>query len=106
MTRLGLIVMAGVIAGCALVGLAHAQHPTQIQPNGQGGYNIYTPAQFPQQVIPNGAGGYYVSPPMLPPPVYQAPAYAPPPAYIPPPYLPQGAGPFNGQSAGSQMYGR
>jgi hypothetical protein len=69
MTRLGLIVMAGVIAGCALVGLAHAQYPTQIQPNG-------------------------------------APAYAPPPAYIPPPYLPQGAGPFNGQSAGSQMYGR
>jgi hypothetical protein len=103
MKRLLLTAILGVIFGLLLVHGAHAQLPTSIQPNGQGGYNVYTPGQYPQQVIPNGMGGYWVSPPVYVAPV-QPPIYNPQP--LPAPYMPQGYQPFNGRSAGAQMYGR
>jgi hypothetical protein len=86
-------------------GVAHAQ-VTQIQPNGLGGYNVYTPGQFPTQVTPNGIGGYNVYAPPA-----QAPVYSPP-AYFPPPALGAGlpgsppAGYQPPVAAGMQMYGR
>jgi hypothetical protein len=103
MKRIGLILIASwLLAG----GVAHAQFPTSIQPNGLDGYSVYTPGQMPTQVTPNGLGGYSVfSPPVAAPPVY-SPTPLRPPAYMPPPpYVPQGYAPFNGQSAGAQMYG-
>jgi hypothetical protein len=106
MKRLALVVITGFwLTVFFWLAVGHAQLPTQIQPNGTGGYSIYTPGQLPTQVEPNGTGGYNV----YAPPIQQG--YAPP-VYeraLPPmgaPYMPRGAEPFNGQSAGQMMYGR
>jgi hypothetical protein len=55
-------IILAVLAAATSISSAKAQFPTQITPNGTGGWNVYNPniGGFPTQITPNGTGGWNV----------------------------------------------